>query len=310
MASNRSVLVTGGAGRLARYTIEELLRRGCDVTAFDVVSPDADGWPKEVMFVKGDLTSLADNMRALQLSGADAIVHLGAITHDTTLQPGRRRIQRMPEDETMRVNAMGTYYLMEAARRLGVKTVVAASTYYVLGLGFRISGDPFRVEYLPIDEDHPLRPEDSYSLSKLMNEETLQAFGRAYGIRTVAFRLNGVDYPDLRHLYKYGIEPEARPYHVGGPIGTTHQYLDPRDAAQAFALALEADGLDLFEAFYLHTDSRHTEETRAVVERHWPDLKELAANLEGTEGIITCRKLREKLGYSPRYSWREAPEDF
>src|SRR5690606_33468429 len=137
----------------------------------------------------------------------------------------------------MRVNTMGTYYLMDAARRFGVKTVVAASSYYVLGLGFRISGRPFQVDYLPIDEDHPLRPEDTYSLSKLMNEETLKAYGLAYGIRTVAFRLNGVDYPSMRDMYRYDIAPEARPNHVGGPVGTTHQYIDPRDAAQAFHLA-------------------------------------------------------------------------
>ncbi len=295
---------------MARYTIEYLLGRQYQVTAFDAVSPDSETFPKEVKFVKGNLTSLEDNMRAIHLSDADAIIHLGAITYDTTLQPGRAGIQRMPEDETMRVNTMGTYYLMDAARRFHVNTVVAASSYYVLGLGFRISNKPFQVEYLPIDEEHPLRPEDSYSLSKLINEEILKAFGLAYGIRTVAFRLNGVDYPFQRHMYKYNITPEARPNHVGGPIGTTHQYIDPRDAAQAFALALEATGLDLFEAFYLHTDSRHWEDTKTVVERHWPDLKEMAVNLEGAEGLITCRKLREKLGYVPKYSWRNPQEDF
>ncbi|UQZ81103.1 dTDP-4-dehydro-6-deoxyglucose reductase [Paenibacillus konkukensis] len=310
MSTNKNVLITGGAGRLARYTIDYLLERNYRVTAFDMVTPDPDSFPKGVPFVKGNLTSLEDNMRALHLSGADAIVHLGAITHDTSLQPGRSRIQRMPEDETMRVNTMGTYYLMDAARRFHVKTVVAASSYYVLGLGFRISDRPFRVHYLPIDEEHPLQPEDSYSLSKLINEETLKAFGLAYGIRTVAFRLNGVDYPFQRDTYKYNITPEARPNHTGGPIGTTHQYIDPRDAAQAFALALEATNLELFEAFYLHTDSRHWEDTKTVVERHWPDLKELAGHLEGTDGVITGRKLREKLGYEPKYSWRNPPHDF
>mgnify|MGYP000439321941 CR=1 FL=1 len=309
-STNRKVLVTGGTGRLARYIIDYLLQRDYQVTAFDIASPDPERFPKGVQFIKGNLTSLEDNMRAISLSNADAIVHLGAIAHDTALQPESARIQRMPEDETMRVNTMGTYYLMDAARRFHVKTVVAASSYYVLGLGFRISRNPFKVEYLPIDEEHPLRPEDSYSLSKLINEETLKAFSLAYGIRTVAFRLNGVDYPFQRHMYQYGIDPEARPTYVGGPTGTTHQYIDPRDAAQAFHLALEADHLDRFEAFYLHTDSRHREDTRLVIERHWPDMKDMAAHLEGTEGIITAKKLREKLGYQPLYSWRNPPEDF
>jgi len=293
---------------LARYVIEYLLEREYPVTGFDVNAPDPAQYPQNVPFVKGNLTSLEDCMRAVSLSEAEAIIHLAAIPYDTVMLPGEKRMQRLPEDECMKVNTMGTYYLMDAARRFKhVKTVVFASTYYTLGLGRRISGTPFQVDYLPIDEEHPTRPEDTYGLSKLLGEEILRAFTRAYGIRSVVFRLQGIDWPFQKEKYSYGITFEPRE-HIGGPVGTTYQYVDPRDAAQAFALAIEADHLEPFEVFYLLTDSRHVEETKEVVAKVWPDLKEMASNLEGTEGLITARKLRTKLGYVPRYSWRDRQE--
>jgi len=303
------VLITGGAGGCARWAAAEL-RDKYDVTLFDRVTPDQarTPWETDLPFVVGDLTSLADCMRAITLARAEAIVHLGAIPYNTERQPGQAGVPRLPEDETMRVNTMGTFYLMDAARRLGVKQVVMASTFYVLGLGFRISKKPFVVEYLPIDEEHPLRPEDTYSLSKVLDEEILAAFSRAYDIQTVALRLMGVDYPHApRH--RFNQTPEAKPGHVGGPIGTTYQYVDARDVALACRLALEANGLEPFEAFYLSTDTSLAEETRVVVERLYPDLRGMAANLHGYEGMISIEKARRKLGYEPRHSWRNRPPE-
>jgi nucleoside-diphosphate-sugar epimerase len=307
----QNVLITGGAGNLGRVTAEAL-RGSYGVTLFDRVTPDQVPmpWQTDLPFVLGDLTSLADCMRAISIAQADAIVHWGAIPFNTERQPFEtgpfRGIQRFPEDETMRVNTMGTYYLLDAARRLGVRKVVMASTYYVLGMGFRISKDPWVVDYLPIDEEHPCRPEDTYGLSKLLDEEILEAFGRAYGIQGAAFRLMGVVYPHRETgWFQTNMMPEAQPDHKGGPYGTTWQYVDARDVVQACQLALEAKGLERFEAFYLSTDTMLAEETRVVVERCCPDLKEMAANLKGYEGMISINKARKKLGYEPKWSWRK-----
>ncbi len=301
----KNVMITGGAGNLARYVAEDLTAHGYQVTLFDRMSPQQVPcpWETELPFVLGDLTSLVDCMRAITLARAEAIVHLGAIPYNTEHQPLQRSWSNLPEDETMRVNTMGTFYLMDAARRLGVKQVVMASTFYVLGLGFRISSKPYIVEYLPIDEQHPNTPEDTYSLSKMLDEEILQAFNRAYDIQTVALRLMGVDMPH-RPTHKMGQIPEAKPGWVGGPKGTTWQYVDARDVAQACRLSLEVKGLEGFEAFYLSTDTQLAEETRVAVERLYPDLKEMAANLKGYEGIISIEKARRKLGYEPKHSWR------
>lgn len=299
------ILVTGASGRLGPYVVRKLLDEGHAVTGFDSARTPAD-WPDAAGFVLGDLTVLGDCMRALAYSEAEAIVHLGGIPGPRELINGRTAAQKATEDVTMRVNTMGTYYLLDAARRLGVGRVIFASTFYALGLGNRISDKPFVVDYLPIDEDHPLRPEDSYGLSKVFGEEMLRAYVRAYGMKAIAFRLFGIHFPHNDNSAKYAVVPESDPGHVGGPVFTTYQYVDARDIANACALAVTATGLDDFEAFYLSTDTIYEEDTSDLVARVWPDLTEMAKDIRGTDGIITDARVREKLGYKPQYSWRRA----
>lgn len=300
-----NVLITGGAGALARYVAEEL-RTDHKITLFDIQTPQQHRmpWETDLFFVKGDLTSLADCMRALTLSKAEVIIHLGAIPYPTDLQPGRQFFpQMMPEDTTMQANVMGTYYLMDAARRVGtVKKVLFASTYYVLGLGNRISGTPYEVEYLPIDEEHPCRPEATYGLSKLLGEEIIAAYSRAYGFKSVAFRLMGISNP--ARPYKFNFTPEPNPDHVGGPINTTYQYVHSKDIALACRVAIEKDLDSCFEAFYLVTDNQFPGDTSEVVKSIYPDLKDMADDIEGKEGIITDRKIKKMLGFQPKHSWR------
>jgi len=251
-------------------------------------------------------------MRAISISKAEGIVHLGALAGPTELIHPWRLQQRMPEDETMRVNTMGTFYLMDAARRLEVKRVVMASTYYVLGLGFRITDRPLEVEYLPIDEDHPNRPESTYGLSKLLGEEILAAFSRAYGLVTIALRLMGVDSPHRRAQgrgHRFNIIPE-KPTASGSLEGTTWQYVDAEDVALACRLGLESESLSGFEALYLSTDTVLAEDTRVVVERCFPRLRDLAANLQDREGIISIKKAQDVLGYEPQHSWRSAMDQY
>lgn len=303
----RKVLVTGGSGRLGGIVTPRLRAAGHQVTDFDAVphAPSDDPAP----FILGDLTSLEDCMRAVNYSGAEVIVHLGALPGPREMihRPGWRTQQAVREDVTMRTNTMGTYYLLEAAARLGtVQQLIFASSFYTLGLGNRISDRPFQVDYLPIDEDHPLRPEDSYGLSKVFGEELLQGYGRAYGFSAVAFRLMGVHYPHIDKSSEYGATPDSQPEHRGGPIKTTYQYVDARDVANACALAIDASDLDAFEAFYLSTDTTYSESTQDLVARVWPDLAPLAAGISGTDGIITDAKARAKLGYKPEHSWRNS----
>lgn len=309
-----NVLVTGGAGNLGRCIATELREHGHDVTLFDRVHPSKAPvpWETDLQFVEGALTSGEDCLRAIAAARADAICHVGAIpapTDHPKIGAGVRQygkplgIEELPEDETFKVNTMGTYYLLEGACKAGVKVVAMASTFFVLGLGFRISEARWLPKYLPIDEDHPLTPEDSYSLSKMLNEEMLAAYTRAYGIRTVAFRLMGVYY-HFRDDSATRFRKEAAVPENGRPAFGGWLYLDGRDGAQAFRLAIEATNLDPHERFYLASDRTLEESPRDALMRLFPELREMAAKLEPDDFLISIERARKRLGYAPKHSWR------
>ena len=305
--SYKNVLITGGAGNLGRHVMEELKADGYTVALFDQKAPSETPFPWECkgnMFIKGQLDSLADCMRALTLSKATCIVHLGALPHASDMQPDSMRPQMLPEDTTMKSNVMGTYYLLDAARRLGVKKIVFASTFYTLGLGFRVSKKPFVTEFLPMTEEHPQRPEDTYSLSKLMGEEMIRAYCRAYDMKGVALRLMGISYPYRPHNMNYSIAEKTAPNHVGGPIGGTGQFVDARDVAQAVRLMIAKD-LDVdFDVFNISTDNSFTDDVKLYVANLLPDLVELAKDLKPEDELISCQKLKDTFGYQPQHSWR------
>ena len=314
----KNVLVTGGSGRLGNMVCSLLKESGYNVASFDVVPPvpESDNAKNGIPFVMGNLTNLGDCLRAISFAQAEIIVHLGAITHNVDLQQpfakeytlgmSKRFNQYRPEQDTMEINTMGTFYIMDAARRLGVKKVIFASSYFVLGIGFRLSGTTYQPAYLPMDEEHPLWPEDVYSLSKVLGEEICQSFTRAYGIQTVAMRLLGMYYHNaavIRQQFNVTV-PAATAEDKGWLLGGTYQYADGRDIAIFVKLAIEATNLQPFEAFFLASDTTYTEPTKDIVARRWPFLAEMAKDIPGTEGIISIKKAERLLGYKSKYTWR------
>ena len=302
------ILITGGCGNLGRHTADELAAHGHQPFLFDRKGPDEVPLPftTEHAFLRGELTSGDDCLRAVEVSKAEAIIHLGAIPHATdhpaTVARSRERGDSAPpEDSTFKINTLGTYYMLDAARRLGVRRFAMASSYFVLGLGFRISTTSWLPEYLPIDERHPNTPEDSYSLSKLLNEEMLAAYSRAWGIRTVALRLLGVSHPHRANdLHRERFGKPAGPAKNFDPW----MYLDGRDGAQAFRLAIEHDELPPFEVFFVATDTRLGEPSRDAIVRIFPLLADKVKAMGPDDLPISMDKARRLLGYQPRYSWR------
>ena len=307
----KTVLITGGAGNLGRLVAQELAE-DYRVVLFDRYAPDkvAIPWDCKFPFLLGDQTSFEDCIRAISNAKPDVIVHNGAITHDSDIHDGKMNRTRFmmrqfqPEDNTMRINVMGTYYMMDAARRLNVKKVIFGSSYYVLGLGFRISNTPYQCDALPIDETHALRPEDTYSTSKLIGEEIVESFCRSYGMKGVAFRYMGISYPFRSYTFDQDPLKDKKEGFVGGPINTTYQYSDGRDIAYATHLAIDKDLPSHFEAFYISTDNVFKGETAPIVKALYPDLAHMADNIKGEDSIISDKKLRDMLGYAPKYSWR------
>lgn len=302
------VLITGGSGHLGRLAAHEFCSAGHDVSLFDRVRPEdaSRPWDTSLSVHVGELWDGSAVAAALERESPDIIVHLGAnpLASDHPLQRPSGMFQhydRVGRDDTMKSNVMGTYYLLDQAARTGVKRIVAASSYYVLGIGNRISQQPYRVEYLPIDEDHPTHPEDSYSLSKLLNEEMYGAFSRAYGLRTVALRLLGVYYHGETPPGWFRDHP-LPPRHPEG-LESVWMYVDGRDAAHAFLLASEAEGLDMFECFFIASGRTIKESPRHWLRQLYPGLRDVSQPLREWDDLITIGKATERLNYRPAYFW-------
>ena len=98
--------------------------------------------------------------------GKDAVVHLAAIPNPRTA----------PADVTFQTNVQGAWSVLQAAENAGVKRVVVASSDSVFGLSYNPPDWP--PQFLPVDETHPVRPTEFYSLSKHVTETIAQSFMR------------------------------------------------------------------------------------------------------------------------------------
>src|SRR3954451_8109130 len=159
------VVVTGGSGRIGRWVVRELLSRGHEVTIFDKVPPTEQ--PSGVRYKLGECEDLGAVYDVLR--GHDAVIHLAAIPSN----------QVHPYPTVFRTNTIATYHVGEAAGRLGLRKMVAASS--INAIGITMAERQFNPQYLPIDEEHPRLPQDAYSLTKLLDEEILAALHRRTG---------------------------------------------------------------------------------------------------------------------------------
>lgn len=279
------VLVTGGSGGLGRWVVRELLAHGYEVVSADR-RPPKEAEPR-AHYAELDLTSVRTVEGALR--GCGAVVHLAAIP-----APGAR-----PDEEVFGTNVRTTFAVFQAARTLGVGRVVAASSTAALGAAF--APRPFGPRYLPIDEAHPLSPQDPYALSKEVGERVGAAFGRS-GMSVLALRFHFVAQPGVAaaRAGEFRLDSETCARELGG-------YVDVRDAARACRLGLEADTSG-FEAFNITAaDTLSRTPTLELVRHHYPEV-ELRGPLEGFASAWSTEKARRLLGYAPRYSWREEEE--
>ncbi len=293
------ILITGASGRLGPYVIRELMADH-ELVLFSRSQPDAEF--ADLPWVQGT----SGLVRRLSTG------HAGRRTSFSiwARRPGLSTIRDMreqaaeqgiPFDATFKTNMLGTYYLMEAAVAAGVKTVVMAGSNCALGHGFRISGTPFPLQALPIDETHPTYPEDSYSYTKRAGEDLLASYSRAYGIRTYVTRIAGICPPERRQAMADNAKPvEAWSEWMWCWVGS-------EDVASAHRLLMEAaDDLPVHDVFYNNADDTTClEPSRELVERFNPQYAELAANLSGYQNFFNCDKLKAAVGWQHKTSWRD-----
>jgi nucleoside-diphosphate-sugar epimerase len=278
------IVVTGGSGKAGRACINELADHGYELCNVDLVS----GRDPSIPFSQVDLTDFGQTMAAL--SGIDervqkvtGIVHLAAIP-----APGRA-----PNHVTFETNTISTYNVFEAARQLQIKNIVWASSETVLGLPFDIPPP-----YVPVDEEYPGRPETAYSLSKLVGEEMAKQFCRwDPELKIVGLRLSNVMSPeDYARFPGFQDDARKRKWNVWS-------YIDARDAAQAFRLALEVDlkGAEVF--IIANADTVMLRDNKGLLAEVFPDVPQ-KGSFGPNDSLFSIEKAGRVLKYEPKYSWR------
>jgi UDP-glucose 4-epimerase len=220
------VAVTGGLGRLGRYVVEAL--SDYDLRIIDIAVP-AD-LPHG--FHQADLRDL-DAIRAA-VAGSEVVVHLGAIDRSFATD----------DSLTMQVNALGTWNLFEACSQAGVRRVVHCSSNSVTGLDR--SNPTMPPCYLPVDEEHPLRPSDAYGLSKRCGEAIAEAYSRR-GLEVLVLRPCLVAFPEMADFMAGRDAPPGR----SEPPPYLCAYVGPEDCARGFCAAVALPDYTGFETFFL-----------------------------------------------------------
>ena len=292
------VLITGASGRLGPYVIRELAERHSLVLMSRRQPPDEFA---NIPFIQGDLNNFEDCQRAVE--GVEAIQHLGAQPNPVDHPDLRAGAEEngISFDATFKTNMLGTYYLMQAAIEADVKTVVMSGSNCALGHGFRISKTDIPIDYLPIDEEHPCYPEDSYSFSKRCGEDLLATYTRAYGIRTYMTRPSGIT-PDERRKQ---IAENAKP--TNGWTPWMWCWVGSEDVASAHRMIMEkAETLPPHDVYFLNADDTVVlEPSLELVERFKPELLPKVKSLEGHQSFFNCNKLKNDVGWKHETSWRQ-----
>jgi nucleoside-diphosphate-sugar epimerase len=289
------VVVTGGTGKAGRAVVRDLVEHGHDVVNVDVAPPARQVAP----FLRADLTDLGETIESLR--GAEAVIHLAAIP-----APRIRTVER-----TFEINMSSTYNVFSAATLHGLERVVWASSETVLGLPFgrrharnlldlaAVPGHHPEPDYAPIDEEHPLRPHSSYSLSKVLSEEMARQFARWSGIPFIGLRFSAIREPAEYESFPDGwSDPHLGEWNVWG-------YVDARDVAQACRLGLTAPvrGADVF--IVAAGDTTMDRPSAALLAECFPSVR-LAKEIGEYDTLLSIDKARRILGYAPAHSWRDA----
>lgn len=184
-------LVTGGAGFIGSHLVEALVKAGVDTISVDNYYA---GKHENLEHLKGynnfrEVTADVTDFGAMEklFPGVEAVFHQAASKKTICLNDPRR---------DLRINAEGTFNLLELAVKHKVRKFVHASTGSVYG----------EAQYFPQDEDHPLVPTSYYGVSKLAGEKYVRAFDHLYDLDTTV----------LRYFHVYG--PRQESSEVGGVV--------------------------------------------------------------------------------------------
>jgi nucleoside-diphosphate-sugar epimerase len=278
----KKVVVTGGSGRLGQFVIRDLLANGYQVLSLDRVAP------REKLCASwlADLRHSGDLFEALK--DAYGIIHLGAYQAPNLA----------PDAETLSNNVSATYNVLRAATDMGVKKVVIASS--TAAFGFIYATKLWAPDYLPLDENHPSKPQDSYGLSKVFGEQIAESIVTLHKDMTISsLRFPGVNfdlsYESFRERWR---NPRSR-------TSGFWTYIDARDAAMTCRLALEAK-FKGHEVFITSAPKNcMIQPTLELVKKYLPKGAKIKKAAGTHWSCVDSAKARRMLGFKPQHVWQD-----
>ena len=208
---------------------------------------------------------------------------------------------RIPDNETFRINTMGSYNIIEAACKLGIKKIILASSITTYGVTYAEGDIDF--PHFPLTEDSPAEPMDVYATSKVCMEKIAHSFVKRFkGVDIYCLRISAVIEPE-KHAEKfeaYLTRPQDFKVHAWS-------YTDARDLGNMVDCCLKTDGLG-FQVFNAVNDEITVEESEGTAEEF---LKRMCPNTKFTrtlgqrESPVSNRKIKEMVGFQERFAWRQ-----
>ncbi|SEP00575.1 NAD-dependent epimerase/dehydratase family protein [Trujillonella endophytica] len=288
MAGSLRVLVTGARGKVGSAAVEALAARGHRVVGTDLAVPDYDPPPGSVPYVRADLTDLGQALSVVR--DVDAVVHTAAVP-----RPGLD-----PGPTVFTTNVAMTAHVVEACALNGVRRLVNLSSDSVCGITW--ARDPAPPVRLPIDEEHPDRPEDPYALSKQVSELLCDGLVRRSSCTAVSLRPTWVLTP---RTYAASLGPFRRDPELRSPMFWS--YVDVADLAGLIALAAESTTPGHEVAYAAAADNGTGRDLRAAALAVHPGL-EVRPLPRPDASAISSAKAERLFGWRPTRSWRDVPD--
>jgi len=288
------ILVTGGCGFIGATLVQRLGDKDTEICVLDNLSR---GDPERIAgsraeLLEGDVRNPKDVHRAMD--DVDAVIHLAAYGS----------VVESVEDPTanFQQNVEGTFTVLDGARRAGVRKVVFAST------GGALIGEAVP----PVNEESLPKPISPYGASKLCGEAYCHAFGKAYGIDTVALRFANVYGPHSAHK-KGAVTAFIKAVMAGDPMviygdgSASRDFLYVEDLCKGIQLGLLAD-VPSGAVFHLASgaETRIRDLARAVAEaggcpNHPIEFRDRRPG-EVSRNFARYDRARKVLGFEPEWA--------